>query len=222
MPFRIVLAIAAIAACTQLAAQEKSPSQANHLQLPYESEFWRYVSVSAGRSAYDFECQHDTQLPCDEKDNSAFKVAVGGRFTQTFGMEIGYVDLGDVSLPRLQGRTRARGLDLSLVAAATVFDRVGINARIGAVYGWTRSQLRDASITCILGEGPQSSCDLSKDDHGFDLTYGAGLSVPVARRVELRLDWDRYRMSFVDDGDFHGVGGKRDIDLWSAGLNFVF
>jgi OOP family OmpA-OmpF porin len=221
MKLQIVLALAATAAC-QVAAQDKNPSQASHWQMPYQMEFWRYASVSVGRSAYDFECQHDTKLPCDENDKSAFKVAAGGRFAPAFGMEIHYVDLGDVSVPRLQGHTSAHGVNLSLVAATTAFDRIDFNARIGTVYGWTHTRQRDASISCILDAPHDPTCNLSGRDHGFGLSYGAGLSTRIARQVQLRFDWDRYRLPFVEGRDFRGVGGERDVGLWSVGFKFLF
>ncbi|MGE5097671.1 MAG: outer membrane beta-barrel protein [Betaproteobacteria bacterium] len=215
--------VALAAACMPVAAQDKRNSgESDRWQMPYQAEFWSYGSLSLGRSAYDFVCLHDTNLPCDEMDTSAFRIAAGGKFNRTLGIEIGYVDLGDVSLPTLQGHTRARGVNLSVVAAVTLFDRLGANARIGSVYGWTHSRLRVASNSCILGTAPDSFCNLSQSDRGFGLGYGAGLSARITPRVELRLDWDRYRFPFVEERFFARVGGKRDVDLWSAGFNVLF
>jgi OOP family OmpA-OmpF porin len=222
MRLQVVFAVAASAACLQVAAQDENPSQASHWQMPYRPEFWRYASLSAGRSAYDFDCLHDTNLPCDEMDTSAFKIAAGGKFNGTLGIEIAYVHLGDVSLPRLEGHTRAQGINLGFVAGVTVFDRIGANARIGSVYGWTRSALREASNSCILGRLPDAACNLSQSDRGFGLSYGAGVSGRIAPRVELRLDWDRYRLPFADEEFFSGAGGRRDVDMWGAGFNFLF
>jgi hypothetical protein len=78
------------------------------------------------------------------EDHSAFKLAAGGKFNSRLGVEIAYVNLGDVALPSFQAHQKAQGADLSLVASAKVFDRVGINAKIGGVYGWTHTQLRAA------------------------------------------------------------------------------
>lgn len=158
--------------------------------------------------------------PAVRRDRSAFKLAAGGKFNSNWGLEIGYVDLGDVSPPAFKARTRAQAANLSLVASTTVFDRAGINAKVGGVYGWTRSQLTITTNTCLLRPNP--TCDLSQSDRGFGVSYGAGLSARVAPHVELCLDWDRYRLPFGEIGFFERVGGEHDVDMWSVGLNILF
>ncbi len=221
----VAATIAAASVCMPVAAQDrKSAGDTDHWQMPYQSEFWRYASLSFGRSAYDFDCRHDTDLPCDEMDKSAFKIAASGKFNRTLGIEIAYVNLGDVSLPTLRGHTRAQGVNFSIVAAATVFERIGAHTRIGGVYGWTRSRLRAANMSCLLPGPPETDylCNLSQSDRGFGMSYGVGLSARIAPRVELRMDWDRYRFPFAQQGGFDRVGGKRDVDLSSVGLNLLF
>lgn len=216
-----IIAIVAALVCTQAAAQGGNvPETGDAWQMPYQSAYWRYMAVTAGRSAYDFDCLPAAR-PCDTTDHSAFRLAAGGKFSNTWGIEISYVNLGDVSLPASLSHTRAQGANLSLIASTKVFDRVGINAKIGGVYGWTLSRLRATNISCILGE-PDRVCNFSQSDRGFGASYGAGLSARVAPRVELRLDWDRYRLPFVQDGVFARLGGKRDVDMWSAGFNILF
>jgi len=217
------IAIVAALVCMPAAAQGGSvPETGNGWQMPYQSAFWRYAAVTAGRSESDFHCVPGIALPCYAKDHSAFKLAAGGKFNSRLGVEIAYVNLGDVALPSFQAHQKAQGADLSLVASAKVFDRVGINAKIGGVYGWTHTQLRVANISCILGTGPDVGCNPSRSDRGLGLSYGAGLSARVAPRVELRFDWDRYRFRFAQDGDFALLGGKRDVDMLSAGFNVLF
>ena len=221
-----IIAIVAAFICTHAAAQAANvPETGNGWQMPYQSAFWRYAAVTVGRSVYDFDCARPASLPCDTRDDSAFKLAAGGKFNSTWGVEISYVNLGDVSPPALLAHARAQGANLSLVASATVLDRVGVNAKIGGVYGWTHTQLRVANISCILDIGPDVGCNLSQSDRGFGFSYGAGLSARLAPRIELRLDWDRYRFPFGKDGlfnEFARVGGNRDVDMWSAGLNVLF
>lgn len=223
MKLHKIIAIVAALVCTQAAAQAGNvPETGDGWQMPYQTAFWRYAAVTVGRSESDFHCVSGIALPCYAKDHTAFKLAAGGRLNGRLGVQIAYVDLGDVVLPSFLADQRAQGADLSLVASATLFDRMGVNARIGGIYGWTRTQLRVANISCILGTGPDIGCNPSRNDHGFGLSYGAGLSARVAPRVELRFDWDRYRFSFVQDGDFALLGGKRDVDMWSAGFNVLF
>lgn len=217
-----IIAIIATLVCTQAAAEGDNIGETGSgWQLPYQSTFWRYAAVTAGRSHSDFHCVL-LALPCYAKDQSAFKLAAGGNFNRALGVEIAYVNLGDVALPYFGGSQRAQGADLSLVASTTVFDRIGLHARIGGIYGWTRTQVRVEDITCILGNVPEPECNPSRSDRGFGFSYGAGLSARVAPRVELRFDWDHYRFSFANDGDFAHLGSERDVDMWSAGLNLLF
>ena len=51
-------------------------------------------------------------------------------------------------------------------------------------------------------------------DHGLGISYGVGLSFAVTRTVDLRLDWDRYRMKFET--------GRNYADLASVGVAFKF
>lgn len=77
----------------------------------------------------------------------------------------------------------------------------------------------------LVKTGSDVGCNLSQSDRGFGASYGAGLSARVAPRIELRFDWDRYRFPFGKDGlfsNFARVGGKRDVDMWSAGVNVLF
>ncbi|MGZ5032805.1 MAG: outer membrane beta-barrel protein [Usitatibacter sp.] len=225
MKFRMVFGVLAAALCTHVAAEDKDKSDARDgLTMPYQPAFWRYVAAAAGRSAYDLDCVPGTSIPCNEKDGAAFKIAAGGKFNNTLGVEIGYVNLGDVDITDAvgHGHTRAQGANLSVVGSARVFDGVAINAKLGTVYGWTRSQVRAVNNSCVLGTVPESVCKHTEDGRGFGLSYGAGVSAGIGPHLQLRLDWDRYRFRFAPSDAFHLNGGERDIDFWSVGFNVLF
>ena len=224
MKFRIAFGVLAAMMCMHAAAEDKDKSDARDgAVMPYQGAFWRYVGVTAGRSKYHLDCVPGTSIPCDEKD-TAFKVATGGQFNDALGLEIGYVNLGEVDIVDLGGigRTKAQGANLSVVGSARVFDRVAVNAKVGAVYGWTRSQVRAVNNSCALHTVPESACNHTEDNRGLGVSYGAGVTAGISPRVQLRLDWDRYRFWFAPSGEFHLNGGQRDIDLWSAGFDFLF
>lgn len=195
----IAAAIAALAAALPAAAQTSTTTSrvTDEWRMPYQARFWSYMGASVGRSDYDLGCI--SGYGCDPKD-TAFKIFAGGKLYNVLGMELAYVNLGRAEIAG--GQSRAQGANLSLVAGVPLGYNFGVNGKIGTVYGWTRT---DASAP-FYGTGRES---------GFGLSYGVGATYAFTPNTELRVDWDRYRF------DFRGAG-TRDVDMWSAGLNFRF
>ena len=50
--------------------------------------------------------------------------------------------------------------------------------------------------------------------NGWGWTYGAGATFAVTPTVDIRADFDRYKLDFV--------GGSRDVDMLSAGVQVRF
>jgi OOP family OmpA-OmpF porin len=224
MRIRNVVAIVAAVLSTQIAAQDNEKAVPTIVwRMPYEPSFWHYIAATAGHSAYDLDCVPGASFPCNERDASAFKLAVGGNFNGMLGLEIGYVNLGNVDINAIgPGNTNAQGANLSIVARTPPLSGVSLSGRLGTTYGWTRNQVRILDNTCALGLAPESSCKQSHSERGFGLSYGAGLSVGIAPNVDVRLDWDRYRFQFSQLNSFQLNGGERDIDMWSLGFNVSF
>ena len=49
---------------------------------------------------------------------------------------------------------------------------------------------------------------------GWGWTYGAGATFAITPTVQLRADWDRYKLDFAN--------GRSDVDMLSAGVQFRF
>lgn len=169
----------------------------NELHMPYQTGFWNYIGGTVGRSDYDIGCAPDA---CDN-NATGLKVFAGGKLYNILGLELAYVNLGRVDVG--PGDARAQGANASLVLGVPLWaDKLGVNAKIGTIYGWTKTN------AALPGYD-------SGEERGWGLSYGVGATYAVTRNVELRLDWDRYRF------DFRGAGSN-DADLVSAGLNFRF
>ena len=80
--------------------------------------------------------------------------------------------------------------------------RFKVFAKGGGLYG--RTDVRSSPST-LFDSG-------HKDGWGY--TYGVGAALGVTRTVQVRLDWDRHNMDFV--------GGNKDVDMWSAGVQLRF
>src|SRR5512133_581496 len=70
-----------------------------------------YLGLSLGRSNYSVSCP-PTSLTCDDSD-TAVRLYGGAMLADHWGVEIGYLDMGRIA--REGGKTRAQGLNLSLV-----------------------------------------------------------------------------------------------------------
>jgi OmpA-OmpF porin, OOP family len=187
-----VLAASSVAA---MAAQPAARTGETYY-MPYETRYWSYAGVSVGRSDYDIACP--IGFGCDRRE-TGFKLFAGGKSNEFLGLEASYVYLGKAN--RGGGDTWGQGLNLSLVGTFPVGQGIGVNGKIGGIYGWTKTE----------GFAPGMP---TGRDHGLGLSYGVGLNFALTPTIDLRLDWDRYRLKFET--------GRDDVDLASIGVAFRF
>ena len=156
-----------------------------------------HVGVSGGQSKFRTDCS--SLFDCDKKD-TAWKVYAGGSVNDILGFEAGYTDFGKIRASG--GDTKAWAGSLSLLAGIPIGDRANVFAKAGGVYGKTDVR---ASTTALVRTG---------DETGWGYTWGFGGALGITRNVQLRIDWDRYKLDFA--------GGRRDVDLLSAGVQLRF
>jgi len=193
---RIITTVALLGMSSALPALAQSDYRA-----PWRGDFWGYVGASAGESKFRADCNNSVSnfFDCDKRD-TGFKVYAGGKMNDFLGLEVGYTDFGKVAASG--GETEAWAIPLSLVAGAPLGQRFGIFGKIGGLYGRT-DVTADAST--LLNTGHKN---------GWGWTYGAGATFAITPALQLRADWDRYKLDFVV--------GERDVDMLSAGLQFRF
>ena len=188
------LALASLMATSNAFAQSR-----DNYSAPWRGDFWGYVGASGGESKFRSECRQTNVFACDQRD-TAFKVYAGGKINEVLGLEAGYTDFGKIHASG--GDTKAWAVPLSLTAGWPLGQRFGVFGKIGGVYGRTDVS---ASASTLLDTGHKS---------GWGWTYGAGATFGVTPSLQIRADWDRYKLDFV--------GGERDIDMLSAGVQFRF
>jgi hypothetical protein len=169
-----------------------SPGDGSRSWLPYTQ--YGYVGGSIGRSDYE---QDNCLLLCDDRA-TGFKLFSGGQVSQWFGVELSYVNLGEVD--RNGGDVRAQGLNFSLLGQIPVSEQFKIFGKLGTMYGYARTR-------APAGQP-------SGHEDRFGLSYGLGLQLDINRNWAVRGDWDRYRLKYVDRRD--------DADLYSVGLVYKF
>ena len=158
-----------------------------------------YLGLSLGASKYHVPCPSIT-LACDTADNAA-RLYGGAMLGNYWGVEVGYLDLGRIA--REGGKTRAQGLNLSLVGKAPLARSVGVFGRLGTTYGRTETSTSGSSAVAAGSE------------RGFGLSYGAGLSYEFTPRLSATLEWDT--------NDFRFPGGGRDpVRSTSLGLQYRY
>ena len=188
-------AIAALGLLASGATFAQSPYSA-----PWRGDFWGYIGASAGESKFRTDCNRTiTQFECDTKD-TGFKVYAGGRMSEWLGLEIGYTDFGRIKASG--GEVDAWAIPLSLVAGVPFGERFSAFAKVGGLYG--RTDVRP-SFEALVESGDKS---------GWGWTYGAGMAFAITPTIQLRADWDRHKLDFV--------GGRDDVDMLSAGVQFRF
>lgn len=167
------------------------------ITMPYERNFWGHVGASLGRAELDGPCFPGTG--CDDTDR-AWRIYGGGKFNNMFGGEVGWVQFGDFSTGGGTD-TRARGLDLALIAGIPFANNWSLFGKLGTVYGRTRVR------------GPAGLADLGKED-GWGPRIGVGLQMGLTPNWAVRVDLDRYRFKFP--------GGRENIDALMIGAQYSF
>jgi OOP family OmpA-OmpF porin len=189
------------AAVLAMLASGTAFAQSAPYSAPWRGDFWGYLGASAGQAKYRSDCHRTvTLLECDRTD-TGFKVYAGGKINPVLGLEVGYSDFGRI--PVSGNDVRAWAVPLTLTAGMPIGQRFNIFAKGGGLYGRTdvKTDLNDS-----LSEGGERN--------GWGWTYGAGASFAVTPGVHIRADFDRYKLDFV--------GGRRDVDMLSAGVQFSF
>ena len=194
MKARFLIPIAA----TGLMTSGLALAQPTAWNMPWDGKFWGYVGANAGQSKFRNDCS-SVVFDCDSKD-SAWNVHFGGNFNNLLGIELGYTDFG--RLRSFGGDTEAQATNVSLTAGVPIGERFAIFAKGGAAYGHTDVS---ASPTSFVSTGRK---------HDWGSTWGVGAAFNVTQTWQVRLDWDRFKLGFV--------GGDRDVDLLSAGLQMRF
>jgi opacity protein-like surface antigen len=183
-----------------LAASGSALAQQDPVNTPWRGDFWGYIGASAGESKFDNRCGRNDIFACDQRD-TAWKIFAGGKFNPYWGLEAAYTDFGKVQASG--GNTEAWAAGLSLVGNLPLADnRFDVFGKVGGLYGRTDVK---ADPSTLFDTGHKN---------GWGWTYGVGADWNITRNLAIRVDWDRYKLDFV--------GGRQDLDMASAGVQFRF
>jgi OOP family OmpA-OmpF porin len=197
LPIGLALALSTAVSVPAFAQSTSSrPAARDEWRAPWQSGFWGYAGINAGRSNYNAGCGGTS---CDV-DANAGKFYFGGKFNNNVGMEVGYVNMGKADFAG--GHLEAHGLNISLVAGVPIGTNSSVFGKIGTTAGRTK----------VSGTIPAVQ---TGTDDGWGLSYGIGGQIGLTPQWALRLDADRYRYRFI------GIG-REDVDTLTVGLQYTF
>jgi len=156
-----------------------------------------YFGISAGTTSVDL-CNQVAGLgltSCDDKD-TGLKVFGGARVSPNFAFEIGWVDLGKVTLsgPGGTGQITVDGIQAAALGIAPVSPQVHLFGKLGF----------------FLWDGKATAPGLSLTDDGTDIMFGFGVGWNITKNLTLRGEWENFDI----DGD--------DVTMFSVGLQINF
>ncbi len=191
------------------------------ISQPTFAEGMGYIGATIGSSSVDDSSGDlDTALVAtgfatastnlDDSD-TGFKIFGGYLYNENWGVEVGYMDLGEFGFSgattgpvvNYSGNIEVDTWYLAGVLNLPVADTIAINARAGFAF-WDAS----ASVTAGTG-GVSNTVSGSADDDGTDAIIGVGVSFNVTDNMAIRVDYDRIN---TDD----------EVDMFSAGLQMSF
>jgi OmpA-OmpF porin, OOP family len=164
-----------------------------------------YVGGSFGQSTASCDVG-GVGLSCDDKD-TAWKVFGGYQINRNFAVELGYANLGEISITG--GATR-------ITVETTAWDLVGvgifpINNQF-SIYGKLGVYRATVDVSSNVGG--------SGDDSANGLTLGAGVRYNFTRNLGLQAEWQRYQSIDAPGGSV--LTGSSDTDVLSLGVVYKF
>ncbi|MBH1957476.1 outer membrane beta-barrel protein [Polaromonas sp.] len=187
---------AAVLAVAALTAAAGAQAQSNYsLYAPGSG----YVGLNAGQSSYSLG--NGLSLFSADDHDTAYNIYTGSFFNQNFGAELGYTDFGKID--RAGGRTKAEGINLSLVGRVPVSQSFNLLGKLGTTYGRT-------DVSSLPGSGVASG-----KETGFGVSYGLGAEYVFNPQLSAVLQYDEHRLKFAGEG-------RDSISATTVGLRYRF
>lgn len=171
-----------------------TPMAANADSL-FDDDIGPYAGVGIGYGTFEDEdfLTEDNDL---REDRMTWQAYLGANFTDWFGLEVGYVDFGEIDDDG--GFLDANGVTAAVSFHIPVHESVSLSLRGGQMW-W------DSTGTAVA---PLDEFEFDAD--GEDPFYGVGAHFGSGEGVGVNVRYDRYEM------------GETDIDIPSVNLEFGF
>jgi OOP family OmpA-OmpF porin len=166
-----------------------------------------YVGGNLGQSTSDISCT--AGVSCDDSD-TAWKIYGGLEINEYISMEVGYIDLGEVTYTGTRTGTReTNGMTTAIVGTYAISPSFTLSGRGGMNF-------LNTEVNGTIAGTPT----LNTGDTDVVWSFGVGAQYNITPSVGLRLDWERFFEA--GSSDYNGGTGEADIDLFSAGVVYKF
>jgi opacity protein-like surface antigen len=179
-----VLTVSVLAA-TGVHAQTSTSPAGYSIMAPGNS----YIDLGVGRS--DFSLNNGSGGFSSDKTDTAYSLRAGSYVNNTFGLEAGYTDFGNIN--RAGGSTKANGLNLSLIGKFPLSEQFNILGKVGTTYSRTE-------VSAVPGTGV-----VPGSESGFELSYGLGVEFNFTPQWSAVLQYEEHKMKFAG-GETDHVG----------------
>jgi hypothetical protein len=148
-----------------------------------------------------------------DDDDVGWKVFLGYNFTEHFGLEAAYVDLGDVDfdiaisapIPATStAKVEVDGFTIFGIARYPLSEQIELFAKVGGLL-WDS----DGEVAVITGAAT-SVVDI--DDDGFDISFGLGMKYEFTEHFGIRAEWERYADVTADENDVDSFTASIEIE----------
>ena len=177
---RLIVTAATLTLAAAAHAQNSPPSKTSAYG-PGSS----YIDVGVGKS--DFSLGNGVGIFGSDQGDTSYSLRGGRYFSDNWGMELGYTDFGSVG--RAGGRTKADGINISLVGKMPLSPAVNLLGKIGTTYSRT-----DVSSDPSSGVAAGS-------ENGFGLSYGIGVEYAFTPTWSAALQYESHDMKFAGDNN---------------------
>jgi len=177
-----------------------------------------YLSTKSDEQGSDFQADLTalgltSTVTQTDLSRSGWTPYVGYQINERLAVELGYVDLGDVTTS-ISGTTTDVNSYLNTATAVHPTTASGWSARIVAQKAFSDKVIGMVNIGAFMWSADYTlaSATASKDfdDDGISLSFGLGLQYEVNDHIPVRLGWTRYNLGGVS------------VHAWELGMGYRF
>lgn len=171
------------AATLSLAAGAQAQSGPSNNKAPLYGAGSSYLDLGVGQS--DYSLGNGIGVFGSDQGDTSYSLRGGRYLGENWGVELGYTDFGSVA--RAGGRTKADGINISLIGKLPLNPNFNLLGKIGTTYSRT-----DVSSNPTSGVAAGSNSD-------FGLSYGVGVEYVFTPQWSTALQYESTDMKFAGD-----------------------
>jgi opacity protein-like surface antigen len=142
-----------------------------------------YIDLGVGKS--DYSLGNGQGIFDSNQGDTSYSLRGGAYFSNNWGVEFGYTDFGSVD--RAGGRTKADGINLSLIGKMPLSPVFNLLGKVGTTY--SRTEVSSNPVSGIV----------AGSNNGFGLSYGIGVEYGFTPRMSVALQYESSDMKFAGD-----------------------